>query len=71
MRMAAHDIMAVNLTRQIAALDDGQEIAVTNMFDAFGDSTNDADEAFSVVAGPDKDGNWYAAPMSAFGGRPH
>jgi hypothetical protein len=45
-------IVAVNLEKRIATLDNGETIPVTKFIDEDGDETDDFQEAFSFVAGP-------------------
>lgn len=49
----------------------GEEIAICKMFDRSGEETDETDLALSLCMGPDAAGNWYAAPISAFDGRPN
>lgn len=54
--------------RALAILSDGQEVPITNWFDAGGDETEDGNAAASCVCGPDFDGRWYAVDLSQFTG---
>lgn len=65
------DVLAIHLRRRVAVLDTGEDIAICKMFDRWGDETDATDEALSLCMGPDVDGNWYAAPISAFDGQPN
>jgi hypothetical protein len=57
-------IVAINFSKNIAMLDDGQYIPITNWYD--GDDEVSPDEAAACVAGPCKDDQWYAADLSEF-----
>lgn len=59
-RMNFADITSVDMSARVARLDTGENIPVTNMFDARGEETDDPNIARRVVAGPCADGNWYA-----------
>ena len=61
------DIVAVNVERRIAILDDGTQIPVTNLLDADGDEALDPLEATAFVAGPGPQGQWFAAKFEDFG----
>lgn len=59
------DVEAVNRSHAVAILDTGEELAVTNWFDADGDECQPGN-AVVAVAGPDKEGRWYAIDLSEF-----
>ena len=54
------EVACVNRKLRVAIMEDGQELPVTNMFDGFGEETDDVDDAVSCVAGPDADGMWVS-----------
>jgi hypothetical protein len=58
-------IVAVNVWRRIAILDDDTVFALTNLYDDGGDETEDADDAASAV-GQLPNGQWVAFPLSDF-----
>lgn len=45
------DIQALSVPRRLAFLTDGSTVPITNLFDAWGDETDDASEAVSFVCG--------------------
>lgn len=59
------DVEVVNRSRAIAILDTGEQIAVTNWLDAFGEECAFGG-ATVAVAGPDKFGRWFVIDLSAF-----
>lgn len=59
------DVQAVSRARGVAVLDNGERLPITNWFDFDGDEC-DPDDAVSVVAGPDRDGFWYAIDLFEF-----
>lgn len=42
----------VDLRRRVFTTSDGVELPITNLYDRFGDDTEDTDEVASFVAGP-------------------
>jgi hypothetical protein len=58
-------IASVSLPLRELTLIDGQSCPITNMFDLDGDDTEDWREAFRVVAGPTREGQWIAALTTA------
>lgn len=60
--MSAADVSAVSRHIAKAVLDDGEQLAITNWFDEDGDEC-DPDEAVACVAGPDRDGHWWAIDL--------
>jgi hypothetical protein len=59
--------LAINRAEAFALLDDGSIVHFSNMFDAFGDETDDSMEAVSAVA-PLPDGKWMAINLTMFEG---
>lgn len=51
-------IELLNLISKTVLLEDGQVLAVTHIFDAVGDETDDLNVASVCVAGPLADGAW-------------
>lgn len=60
------EIEAINLRQGKALLDDGQVIPITTMMDSEGEDTLCPRAAKAIVAGPCKDGRWYADMTSIF-----
>lgn len=52
---------SVLLRERVMIAPDGEYLPITNMFDDLGEDTANVGEAFRVVAGPRRDGNWYVA----------
>lgn len=69
--VTAPDVFAIDLHRRMAVLDTGEEIPIISMFDRWGDETDHEAEVVSLCIGPDAEGNWYAAAVSEFKGRPN
>lgn len=61
------DVEMINRARAIVVTDDGQELPITDAFDA-GGVTCDLAGAVTCVAGPDSDGRWYAIDLTQFEG---
>jgi hypothetical protein len=59
-------IVAVNLEKGLAFLDDGTAVPVTNMFDSDGQDTDDFTESASFVAGPGPGGQWWTERTSDY-----
>lgn len=59
------EIEAINRLGAVAMLDNGEQLPVTNWFDLDGDECG-PDEAVVAVAGPDRDGVWYAIDLECF-----
>lgn len=59
------EVAMINCKLFVAITEDGQELPVTNSFDADGDEC-DLEDAVSCVAGPDKDGLWVSIDLTAF-----
>lgn len=59
------DVEAVNRSRDVAVLNTGEQINITNWLDAFGEECA-IDDAVVAVAGPDRLGRWFAIDLSAF-----
>ena len=57
----------VNVAARIAIMEDGQELPVTNAFDAGGDEC-EPEDAVACVAGPDRDGMWVSIDLKQFEG---
>jgi len=58
-------VEAVNRSRAVAMLDNGEVLNVTNWFDDDGDECS-PHAAVMAVAGPDKLGRWYTIDLSVF-----
>lgn len=58
------EVVAVNLGKRIALLDDGSVIPITDMLDADGDITDDPEDAVTAVAGADAE--WLAFSLCDF-----
>jgi hypothetical protein len=58
-------IFAVNRSRRVAITHDGHECALTNLFDADGEETDDADIAFAAVCQL-PDGLWATIDLTQF-----
>lgn len=56
----ATDVKSINLGRGEALLDDDQIIPICDMLDEEGEATLFPGAAKAFVAGPCKDGKWYA-----------
>lgn len=59
------DVEAVSRAGAVAVLDNGERLPITNWFDLDGDEC-EPDDAISVVAGPDRNGFWYAIDLEQF-----
>ncbi len=57
----------INRTLALAITEDGQELPITDGFDAEGGEC-DLDAAVACVAGPDKDGYWISIDLMQFEG---
>jgi hypothetical protein len=57
--------VAVNRSKGFVLLDDGTVVQLDQMFDIFGDETDDAAEAVSATASL-PDGRWMAIDLVAF-----
>ena len=57
-------IVAINQGQRFAVLDDDRIVPITNLFDAYGDETEDFDQACSFVAGADRE--WFSEPIADF-----
>ena len=56
--MSIPEIALINLAKRIAITEDGQHLAVSDMFNEFGDDCDDIEECVVCVAGPDINGVW-------------
>jgi len=63
--MIMADVVAVNRALGFVLTDDGDVCPITNMFDAFGDETDDPAEAVAAVAELDAD-HWLAIDLTQF-----
>lgn len=59
------DAMMVNCAARVAILSDGEQLPITNFADSDGDDCEPAD-AIACVAGPDRDGKWWAIDLRHF-----
>jgi hypothetical protein len=59
------DVVAVNRGQRFVLTDRGDVCPITNMFDAFGDETDDPAEAVTAVAELDAD-HWLAIDLTQF-----
>lgn len=64
------------LGRHVICGDPPEVVPITNIFDYFGAATEDEREAWTIVAGPMKDGHWLASGVKqserdAVAGRTH
>lgn len=57
------EVACANRERRVVVTEDGQELPITNFFDADGEDC-DFDEAVTCVAGPDRDGLWLTIDFS-------
>ena len=57
----------INRARAVVVTDAGQELPITDAFDALG-MTCDLTDAVTCVAGPDSDGLWFAIDLTQFEG---
>jgi hypothetical protein len=62
MVLAPDDPVYVDLDAMTVLLLNGDSIAITTLFDVFGDMCDDPDEAVVVVAGSDE-GGWWTIPL--------
>lgn len=62
--MSGHQVVAINLNLKKVVLDDGQVLPMTDFF--FQGIDCPPDEASCCVAGPDKDGNWFAVDLNNY-----
>jgi len=58
------DVEAINVAERIALLSDGSSAPITNLFDADGEETVDADEAVAFVAGAGA--QWFAGRIDSY-----
>lgn len=63
----AADVKAVNRYKELAMLDNGELLRVTNWFDDDGQPC-DSKEAVACVAGPTDKGKWFSIDLTQFGG---
>ena len=63
--MSRPHIEYLNLTQKFLVLSDNQILEITNMMDGEGDNTDDPEVAESIVAGPDKNEQWWAVNISS------
>lgn len=54
------DPLVLTMASGFALLETNELVPVTNMFDIWGDETDDPDEAVTAVAGPTLEGKWVA-----------
>jgi hypothetical protein len=59
------EIVAVNRAERFALTDSGDICPITNLFDAFGDETDDASDAVAAVARIDAD-HWFTIDLTQF-----
>lgn len=62
------NVVAINRALKKVVLDDGQILPMTDFF-RYGEDCS-PDEASACVAGPDKNGNWFAVEFSGYGSGP-
>lgn len=60
---APDDPIYVDLDAMTVLLLNGESVAITTLFDEFGDICNDPDEAVVIVAGSD-DSGWWTIPLA-------
>lgn len=60
-------IRPVRLNRELQCVifDDGNAQSITNMYDEWGEETDDINKAVSIVA-PDTDGLWHCIALAFF-----
>ena len=64
-------VVAFSLRQALMQLSDGALVAITNLYDAWGDETDDPSEAVAFVAGPDERGLWWQCAIEDFGATRH
>lgn len=52
------NLRSANLFGRFAVLTDDQVLPITNMFDAYGEDTDNPEEVVKIVVGPSDDGKW-------------
>lgn len=57
---------AINLRQRLALTEDQQVIPITNVLDAFGDETDNLDEAVAFVCGPTAEGHWISDDIATY-----
>jgi len=63
--VAALDVAFLQLSHGLVILDDGRVCEITQMFDRFGDETEDPSQAMAAVARLPS-GNWLSIDLSMF-----
>jgi hypothetical protein len=58
-------VVAVNCAQRVALTEGGEVCPITNLFDPFGDETDDFEEATSAVAKLDAD-HWFSIDLTQF-----
>ena len=59
------DPLVLTIVSGYALLETNELIPVTNMYDLWGEDTDDLEEAVSAVAGPTLEGKWVAFEVPA------
>lgn len=60
------NLVALSMAERLVMNDRGEALRIVGLYDEFGEATDDAREAASFVAGPDRNGRWWAAAVSDF-----
>lgn len=60
------ELAGLNLEQRLVITDRGEVLRITLFYDEFAEATDDPEAAVSFVAGPDKNGNWWAAAIREF-----
>lgn len=63
--MDTREIVAVNRAKRLALTDRGEVCPLTNLFDAYGDETDDPIEAIAAVAKLDAD-HWFSIDLTQY-----
>lgn len=58
------EVVAVNLAKRMALLDDGRVLPITDLFDHLGEETDSAFHATSFVAGEGRD--WFSDAIAPY-----
>lgn len=61
---------AVNIRQRLALTEDQQVIPITNLIDAYGDETENPEEAVAFVCGPTMDGKWISDDIESYNFNP-
>lgn len=60
------NIICTNLEKRLAVTESGETLTITNMFDEYGDETDDPDVCIAFVCGPTSQGLWLTDEMKNF-----